>query len=173
MEDGLENDGQEITEAQVISASAILEDTSGFNEPIQKKAEGVLLTSLRSTDDKVRLMGNLTVLEHLSRNSDAAMTVQHPPVAKAKADGAMTVTPGGIDLDRARMQMNIKRDPSASPQDDGSAFKLDPDVIEHIRRQGFDGLEFKIDTIIPITNLPILLGLREDEQQGHPQLAGV
>src|SRR3989338_4497780 len=87
-------------------------------------------------------------------------------------DKAM-MTRGGIDLNRANMQMNVKRDPSASPQDDGVAFKLDPDVIERIRRQGFDGLEFQINTIIPITNLPILLGLREDEYQGHPQLAGV
>jgi len=33
-------------------------------------------------------------------------------------------------------------------------------MIERIKRDGFEGL-------------PMLLGLREDEQQGHPQLAGV
>ncbi len=77
------------------------------------------------------------------------------------------IAPGGIDLNRARMQMNVRKEGK------GVQMQFDPAMIERIKREGFDGLEFKIDTIIPITNLPMLLGLREDEQQGHPQLAGV
>ena len=46
-------------------------------------------------------------------------------------------------------------------------------MVERIRRDGFDGLEFHIDTIIPVTSLPMLLGLREDELQEHQKLAGV
>ena len=81
------------------------------------------------------------------------------------ADSAMT-TKGGIDLNRAKMQMNVRKEGA------GVQMQFDPAMIERIKRDGFDGLDFKIDTIIPITNLPMLLGLREDEQQGHPQLAG-
>ncbi|MDO8675934.1 MAG: hypothetical protein Q7K71_07495 [Candidatus Omnitrophota bacterium] len=86
---------------------------------------------------------------------------------KKNPDAAMATTPGGIDLNRARMQMNVRK------EGQGVQMQFDPAMIERIKRDGFDGLEFQINTIIPITNLPLLLGLREDEQQGHPQLAGV
>jgi len=34
-------------------------------------------------------------------------------------------------------------------------------MLERIRREGFDGLEFRIQTIVPIPNLPVLLGLKK------------
>jgi hypothetical protein len=47
----------------------------------------------------------------------------------------------------------------------GVEVKFDPAMVERIRREGFDGLEFKIRSILPITNLPLLLGLRKEEER--------
>ncbi|HLD88029.1 MAG TPA: SNF2-related protein, partial [Candidatus Omnitrophota bacterium] len=94
------------------------------------------------------------------------------PSANVGPDQAMT-TRGGIDLDRAKMQMNVRKDPSTgSGQGAGSQIQFDRAMIGRIKRDGFDGLEFKIETIVPVINLPILLGLRKEEMEGHPQLAG-
>ena len=49
--------------------------------------------------------------------------------------------------------------------------KFDPAMVQRIREKGFDGVEFKIESIIQVNSLPMLLGLREDELQ--EQLAGV
>ncbi len=62
-------------------------------------------------------------------------------------DPAMAVTPGGIDLDRAKMQMNIEK------EGEGVRMKLNQELVDRIRRQGFDGLEFNIRTIVPIIDL--------------------
>ncbi|GEM_PF-3562980 len=93
---------------------------------------------------------------------------EYDKAAIAHPDKAVVAknVPGGIDLNRARMRMNVRK------EGQGVQMQFDPAMIERIKRDGFDGLDFKIDTIVPITNLPMLLGLREDEQQGHPQLAG-
>ncbi len=126
----------------------ILEDSTP-DQRIARKLLSAFMTRYNLSSVKLRV----------SAPNDAAMTSAPSRVDKA---ALAQQPPGGIDLNRAKMQMNIKRDPSSrihGTQDDGSAFKLDPDVIEHIRRQGFDGLEFKIQAIVPVTDLPLLLGL--------------
>ena len=60
---------------------------------------------------------------------------------------------GGIDFDRAKMQMNVNKEGL------GVNMQFDPAMIERMRTEGFDGFEFRIETITPITNLPLLLGV--------------
>ncbi len=97
----------------------------------------------------------------MTAKADGAMTDQQPPAAKT--DGAMTAAPGGIDLNRAKMQMNVRKEGA------GVKMQFDPAMIERIKREGFDGLEFKIQSIVPVTDLPLLLGLTSSEGR----LAGV
>jgi hypothetical protein len=70
---------------------------------------------------------------------------------------------GGIDLDRNKMNMNISKDAAMG----GVNVKFDKAMIERIQRDGFDGLNFKVNSILP-TSMPILLGLqprKEDEER--------
>ncbi len=60
------------------------------------------------------------------------------------------VTNGGIDFNKDNMQMNVQK------QDGGVDIKFDAAMITRIKQNGFDGIEFKIETIVPITNLPFL-----------------
>ncbi len=87
--------------------------------------------------------------------------------SSAKATDTAMAVKGGIDFNRAKLQMNVRKD---GP---GVQMQFDQAMIERIKRDGFDGLEFKIETIIPVTNLPMLLGLRKEEMEGQTQLAGV
>ncbi len=80
---------------------------------------------------------------------DPAMT-NSSPVASTR---------GGIDLDRSKMQMNVRKDGQ------GVEVKFDSAMIERIKREGFDGLEFTIQSIMPVSNLPMLLGLRKEEER--------
>jgi tetratricopeptide (TPR) repeat protein len=81
------------------------------------------------------------------------------PKALAQSNAAMATiskaieSPGGIDLTRTKEQMNI------SKQGAGVEMQFDPAMIERIKREGFDGLEFHIQSIVPVTDLPQLLGL--------------
>ena len=103
----------------------------------------VLLTSVRDLSNMASQKGiNFVLKENLK--------VVMQQIAQDLAMAAK-MTPGGIDLDRNKMQMNIKRD--------GPTIKIDQAVIERIRREGFDGLEFKIQSMVPVTNLPLILGL--------------
>ena len=73
-------------------------------------------------------------------------------------DAAMnTATRGGIDFNRAQMQMNIHK------EGQGVQMQFDLALIARIKREGFDGLDFKIQSILPVSNLPLLLGLKEYE----------
>ena len=67
-------------------------------------------------------------------------------------DDAM-VTPGGIDFDRAKMQMNVNQDAVLG----GVKADFDPAMAVRIKRQGFEGLEFNIQSIVPINNLSLNL----------------
>jgi hypothetical protein len=58
---------------------------------------------------------------------------------------------GGIDLDRAKMQMNIHKEAA------GVNMQFDPAMAERIRKEGFEGIEFTIQHIIPVDNLQQLL----------------
>jgi hypothetical protein len=68
-------------------------------------------------------------------------------------------TRGGIDLDRSKLQMNIQKEGT------GVQMQFDPTLIEQIKQEGFDGLEFTIQSIVPVSNLPLLLGLETSPEQ--------
>ncbi|MBF0504191.1 MAG: hypothetical protein HQL14_03715 [Candidatus Omnitrophica bacterium] len=92
-------------------------------------------------------------------------------VTKVLTDPAMMGTqnsqenPGGIDFNSEKMQMDIQKERS------GVQIHPDRTVFDRIKAEGFEGLEFKIESIVPMTNLPLLLGLKPHPQEG--QLAGV
>jgi len=70
---------------------------------------------------------------------------------------ALARTPGGIDLNSAKMRMNVRKEGA------GVQMRFDRAMIERIRHNGFDGVDFKVESIIPVANLPLLLGLRREE----------
>jgi acyl carrier protein len=78
-------------------------------------------------------------------------------VSKRKSKDAAQVT-GGIDLDRAKMQMNVGK------QGSGVQMQFDTAMIQKIKQEGFDGVEFKINSIVPVS-LPLILGLRKEEEE--------
>ncbi len=67
-------------------------------------------------------------------------------------DRAQAVLNGGIDLSHNHMYI--------SKDGQGVYTRFDPAMIARIKRDGFDGLEFHIQSIVPITDLPMLLGLQ-------------
>jgi len=77
------------------------------------------------------------------------------PEDSSGPDKAQLSQNGGIDFDRSKMQMNVSKDAAMG----GVRPKFDPAMIQRIKRDGFDGLEFKIESIVPVTNLPQILGL--------------
>ena len=85
---------------------------------------------------------------------DTAMNTQTVRAIR-KPNAAMR---GGIDLDRAKMQMNVNK------QGEGVQMRFDRAMIQKIKRDGFDGVEFRIDSILPVS-LPLLLGLRKEEEE--------
>jgi len=54
---------------------------------------------------------------------------------------------GGIDFNRSNLQMNVRKEGTGVPM------QFDPALVDRIRREGFDGLEFQIEKIIPVSNL--------------------
>ncbi len=85
------------------------------------------------------------------------------PVASAAMNAAVARSTGGIDLNRNKMNMNVQKDAAMG----GVDVKFDPAMVENIRRNGFDGLNFRVRSFQQI-NLPQLLGLqlrKEDEEK--------
>jgi len=73
---------------------------------------------------------------------------------KVPTDSARNAqSPGGIDLNGVNMKMGIQKDGQ------GPVFRFDPAMIGRIKTEGFDGLEFNIQSIVPVTDLPVLLGI--------------
>jgi len=69
-------------------------------------------------------------------------------------------TRGGIDFNGSKMQMNVRK------AGQGVRMRFDPALIERIKHQGLDGLDFQIQSIIPVSDLPLLLGLKASEVHG-------
>ena len=55
-----------------------------------------------------------------------------------------TVLRGGIDLSRSRIKV--------SKEGQGVQMRFDPAMVARIKREGFDGLDFQIEKIIPVTD---------------------
>ena len=72
-----------------------------------------------------------------------------------KATGIENVIQGGIDLSRS--QINVSKEVL------GVNMQFDRAMIERINRHGFDGLDFQIQSIMPVVDLALLLGLNQQE----------
>jgi hypothetical protein len=66
-------------------------------------------------------------------------------LGNAAASPAQLAMPGGIDLDPGKMQMNVTK------QGQGVQMDADPAMFEKFKSGDFDGLEFQLQTITPIT----------------------
>ncbi len=114
-----------------------------------------------------RIWLNAKKEEILTRS--AGIEISQPP----SASSAMTAPTdtlarrGGIDFNRANMAMNVRK------EGNGVQMQFDPAMIARIRKSGFDGVNFEVESIIPVANLPLLLGLRKEEIQAQTQLASV
>ncbi len=108
------------------------------------------------------LIQNTTIVESLD---EAAQMPNARPIYLGhelvrNGDGAMigNFTKGGIDLNPANMNLQIKRD------GDGVALPVDLQDIEHINIRGFVPVIIKI---VPVGNLPQLLGLEPIKTLAH------
>ncbi len=77
------------------------------------------------------------------------------------ASAAMNApTPGGIDLNRNQMQMNIHKDNAGFPTKVfGNDNVISAAMIARIKSRGVDSIAFKIETMVPVTNLAGFLGI--------------
>ena len=79
------------------------------------------------------------------------------PIPEGFASGTLKIVPvaenGGIDLDRFKMQMNV------SKNGHGIQMPFDSTIIAQIKAQGFEGLDFQLQSIVLINNLRALLNL--------------
>ncbi|MBF0489693.1 MAG: hypothetical protein HQL15_03625 [Candidatus Omnitrophica bacterium] len=89
-------------------------------------------------------------IDHLENTRIVDNLTQAQPTG---VDAALVAAPGGIDLDRSKMQMNIQK------QGEGVQMKFDQAMVARIKQEGFEGLEFKIESIVPVANLLLLLGV--------------
>ena len=92
-------------------------------------------------------------------SADAAMRADQAALAKQVPTVPSGQAPGGIDFNRANMQMNVNK------EGPGVQMTFDPATVDRIKREGFDGLEFRIQSIIPVTNLPQFLGLEQTREK--------
>ena len=112
------------------------------------------------TSGKLKFSGNLKTEKPSSqRTSKATGATSSTQRRKGKGDKAAIVQQlnlavnGGIDLNRDKMQMNVAK------EGPGVHMRFDQAMVARIKRDGFDGLDFEIERIIPVTNVPLLLGV--------------
>ncbi len=107
------------------------------------------------TSYRRRNIRSIIILPAFSENKSLAM------VTAMGQTGISVITPGGIDLDRSKMRMNVRKEGA------GVQMQFDRAAIERIRKNGFDGVNFEVESIIPVTDLPLFLGLKSPEGIGH------
>jgi len=90
--------------------------------------------------DHRRVLQSKISLNH-HQNTGHPMSIENAPLIK-----------GGIDLDRNKMQIMIQGDGNHS---NAAQLTIDNNMIKRIKENGFDGLEFKIESITPVSNLPL------------------
>lgn len=98
-------------------------------------------------------------IESLAKKSPDEGIKQSAKDALKLADTALInsqeqiVQKGGIDLDSAKMQLNVSKQ--------GQGVKMEPDqaIIDQIKLKGFDGLEFTISSVEAVPDLPVYLGV--------------
>ena len=123
-----------------------------------------LLDNVESSDEEFDEIetGRVT---NASRKREQRFFPKGPSTKEGDKASIAASVPGGIDFNRAKMRMNVQK------EGNGAQMQFDPAAIERIRRDGFDGVDFEVQSIIPVTNLPLLLGLRKEEIEAQTQLA--
>jgi len=111
------------------------------------KKSGIEFTGL-SEDLKKQYLKNIR-----SRKSKANSAMMSKPRDKAVITEVKKLPNGGIDFNRINRLSNIHKEST------GVRMQFDNAMIERIRRNGFDGLEFHIQSIIPIRNLFLFLSM--------------
>ncbi len=108
----------------------------------------VQLWGLTVTDEE-RLLGPLRkmlpgfkITMNYGPNYDGELQLNFVP--KSRPSPAMTHE-GGIDLTRTKEKIIVSR------EGQGVQMQFDPAMLERIQREGFDGLEFQIESIVPIS----------------------
>ena len=97
--------------------------------------------------------------EKLPKNRIKKIEISKQERSKIERDILWHSKNGGIDFDAGKMHMNIQKN------DPGEEIHFDQTMINRIKARGFDGLEFHIQSIVPVTNLPLLLGLVSPHHQ--------
>ena len=88
--------------------------------------------------------------------------IEAPPSSKAMVSISGYPDPtGGIDFSSSRMQMGLHQ------VGQGVQMRFNHAMIDRIKNRGFDGFEFKIESIVPFTNLPLLLGFESNIPRHH------
>ena len=108
---------------------------------------GRVMTEQERNNVRDEIDFRLRLADKIRRETDAAELANEP---------AKAVTPGGIDLNSNRLNLETKGE--------GVKFNL-PKELENLDPASLSGFTPVIFRIVPITNLPFLLGLSEKDQQ--------
>jgi len=92
----------------------------------------------------------------LKKSYQEVLGLAVPAMIVQGADTAMK-TRGGIDFNRSNMQMYVRKE---GPR---VQMRFDPAMVARIKREGFDGLDFHIQNIVPVSDFSSLLGLNVSE----------
>jgi hypothetical protein len=92
-------------------------------------------------------------------NSLEIFDEQHSALEAEKMSASLPMIPGGIDLNPALLDLQIKRDGNGVPL---------PLPLQPIENMHIDGFLPVIINIVPIANLPLLLGLDLPSQEQKP-----
>ncbi len=119
-------------------------------ERIVMDAENVTQAMARLALLNADLMGNSR-----QRYSYEAFMDKHHFTASTGREPAMIAgefDPGGIDLNRARMQLNVQKQGAGVPR------PFDPIMLENMRKD-LKGMDFEIRSMAPVVDLPMFMGV--------------
>ncbi len=152
---------QNIYQNRLLIPIIIAPSWEGDQGPVGELPPNVLFTPSRVLWNKV--VSNIldgTIIDNRPefRSAVAAVTTQLKQLPSV--EGSSMAMPGGIDLDRNKMQLNTRKE-------EGITMHFDAAMVGRIRREGFDGLEFQIQSIVPVTDLSLLLGTTPKQHFRH------
>jgi CheY-like chemotaxis protein len=101
--------------------------------------------SLRPNTERMAEGSNVRVISMAIDPEELIITIA------SELDKALTVR-GGIDLSRSQLHV--------SKEGAGVQMPFDQAMVARIRREGFDGIDFQIKSIVAVADLPALLGVR-------------
>ena len=116
------------------------------SNPGMKKFYDKFPRSVKTRD--IRLAN--TLIEHIEPDYERTKDDTERQWRIVTASPAMLSPTGGIDLNTGQMRMGIQK------QGQGVEMRFDPALAAHLKIEGFDGLEFHIQSIIPISSHQVL-----------------